>query len=102
MELSEQIARITQMEQALNIATAAVAALSDALEQYNAVRPQLHLLDDYYTNGQWMQDHDADSEGKLPADLPRGVLTEDAIYDLLCDVHTLQDDLRQALQEENA
>lgn len=31
----------------------------------------------------WRADFEADEEGELPADLPRGVLSEDGIYNVL-------------------
>ncbi len=32
-----------------------------------------------------MKDFEADEAGKLPSDLKRGVLSEDAVYDLIID-----------------
>lgn len=46
---------------------------------------KLHLLDEYYTSGQWREDYEADENGELPPDLKRGVLSQDALYDLLTD-----------------
>ena len=37
----------------------------------------------YYTGGQWQKDFTDDEAGKLPRDLKRGVLSEDAVYDFL-------------------
>ena len=42
-------------------------------------------LDAYYTGPLWMSDFEDDEAGLLPADLKRGVLSEDGIYDLLTD-----------------
>ncbi|MBR2842434.1 MAG: DUF1653 domain-containing protein [Lachnospiraceae bacterium] len=44
---------------------------------------KLRLLDAYYTSGQWREDYEADERGELPPDLKRGVLSQDALYDLL-------------------
>ena len=44
---------------------------------------KLHLLDAYYTSGEWLDDYEADERGELPPDLKRGVLSQDALYDLL-------------------
>jgi hypothetical protein len=85
MEINEQIARVTQMEQRLNEANAAVSALDTALEAYRAAQEKIAELQRYYEDGRWMADFEADQDGKLPQALPRGVLTEDAIYDLLAD-----------------
>ena len=44
---------------------------------------KLRLLDDYYSSGEWREDYEADERGELPPDLKRGVLSQDALYDLL-------------------
>ena len=38
---------------------------------------------DYYTSGLWRDDYEADERGELPPDLKRGVLSQDALYNLL-------------------
>lgn len=47
---------------------------------------KLQLLNAYYTSGQWREDYEADERGELPPDLKRGVLAQDALYDLLGEV----------------
>ena len=49
-------------------------------------KEKLRLLDDYYTSGQWQEDYEADERGELPPDLKRGVLSQDALYDLLAEM----------------
>ena len=44
---------------------------------------KLRLLEEYYTSGEWREDYEADERGELPPDLKRGVLSQDALYDLL-------------------
>ena len=44
---------------------------------------KLALLDAYYTSIQWWDDYEADERGELPPDLNRGVLSQEALYDLL-------------------
>ena len=44
---------------------------------------KLRLLEAYYTSGEWREDYEADERGELPSDLKRGVLSQDALYDLL-------------------
>jgi hypothetical protein len=77
--------RIRQMEGHLDAAAEALRALDSALTQYAAVRPRLEQLIAYYESPQWLADYDADSAGLLPSDLKRGVLSEDAVYNLLAD-----------------
>ena len=40
-------------------------------------------LRDYYENGQWLLDYEADERGELPGELKRGVLSQDGLWDLL-------------------
>ena len=44
---------------------------------------KFRLLGVYYTSGEWREDYEADERGELPPDLKRGVLSQDALYDLL-------------------
>lgn len=50
---------------------------------YECVLPDLKELEEYYTSPQWQEDYAADESGLLPADLKRGVLSQDGISDLL-------------------
>ena len=77
--------RITQMEERLDEFSEALSALSSALDKYEAALPAWKKLLDYYGGGLWMRDYEADEAGKLPKDLKRGVLSEDAVYDLIGD-----------------
>ncbi len=86
----EQVERIQAMERALNEASGAVEALRTALEGYERVRPQLEKLTAYYESRQWMKDYEDDQAGRLPEGLRRGVLSEDAVYDLLTDVAEME------------
>ena len=40
-------------------------------------------LDEYMDSGQWLCDYEADERGEIDKDLPRGVLSQDALYDTL-------------------
>lgn len=77
------IERITQMEQRLDRATAAVEAMEAAIEQYKAARDDIASLDAYLGSPKWHADRDDDEAGRLPKELKRGVLSEDAIWNLL-------------------
>ena len=44
---------------------------------------KIAFLDAYYTSGEWLEDYEADERGELPPDMKRGVLAQDALYDLL-------------------
>ena len=91
----EQIERITYMEQILDEAIEAVSSLSEALEKYSAIQDKLQELIAYYSSEQWRQDFDDDSAGKIPNSLKRGVLSEDAVYNLLTDITDLKEHLKE-------
>ena len=40
-------------------------------------------LREYYENGQWLRDYEADERGELPRELKRGVLSQDGLWNLL-------------------
>ena len=48
-----------------------------------ALRVKVRLLDEYYISGEWQEDYEADEAGLFPADLKRGVLSQDGLYDFL-------------------
>ena len=83
----KRIERITEMERCLHASEEAIKSLSNALDAYEANRKSLQKLADYYGSTRWMKDFEADEAGRLPNDLQRGVLSEDAVYDLLTDHH---------------
>ncbi len=84
-----QIERIEKMEENLNRAQQAVRKLEVAFSEYEEIQEAYKELNDYYGSDLWMQDFEDDEAGKLPKDLKRGVLSEDAVYDLLAENHEL-------------
>ena len=78
-----QIARIYRMEEILNRSSQAVRDLQQALDRYVALEEEIRELERYYAGRQWQKDFADDEAGKLPRDLKRGVLSEDAVYDFL-------------------
>ena len=57
--------------------------MEEDLTVLKKLKEDLTTLEEYYTGKNWKKDYEADEAGKLPADLKRGVLSEDGIYDLL-------------------
>ena len=89
----EQIERIKQMELRMERAAKAVMELSAALDNYEAMQEDIAELERYYGSEAWKQDFADDEAGMLPADLKRGVLSEDGIWNLLEDVRELNNRL---------
>ena len=91
----KQIERIQQMERHLDRASTAILQMSAALDQYAEAQNAIHSLRDYYTSPQWKQDFSDDEAGRLPKNLKRGVLSEDAVWSLLEDNRELLDRMRE-------
>lgn len=83
--MTKQTERIAAMEQRLDACQDAADKMLDALYIYETAFADLQKLARYYEGRQWMKDFEDDENGKLPHDLKRGVLSEDAVYDLLSD-----------------
>ena len=66
------IERITHME-----------ALFDRAQKTRVIPAELR---DYYTGGQWLLDYEAEERGELPADLKRGILSQDGLWNLIGEV----------------
>ena len=85
VEKIKQIERIERMEQYLNRVMHAAKGGNDALDEDEAVQEALRELEAYYGSDMWKQDFEDDEQGKLLRNLKRGVLSEDAIWNVLED-----------------
>ena len=77
------IERITEMEQRFDRVDEALRALEIAVDTITKLEDDILKLDAYYSGDEWKADFRADELGLLPQDLKRGVLSEDAIWNLL-------------------
>ncbi len=95
----KRIDRISAMEKIMEEMQNSSAELRSALEGFRDGQKSFSKLIDYYGSAQWMSDYEADEKGKLPADLKRGVLSEDGLYDLILDYKELLIDLLATAEE---
>jgi hypothetical protein len=81
------VARIREMEACFDLLQAMAAQHPEAARKpfFQAL---LGRLTRYYEGGQWLRDYRLDEQGLLPADLKRGVLSEDGVYDFLASIQT--------------
>ena len=56
-------------------------------------------LTDYLDSGAWREDFEADEAGLVPVELKRGVLSEDALYNLLGDIVSLHEQVQEIFGE---
>lgn len=86
--MDERIKRITEMEQRLNRILVWNAGNRTAKD---TIQEDVRTLDEYYKSPLWREDYEADEAGMIPKDLPRGILSEDGIYNALEDYdYTMQ------------
>ncbi len=86
--------RISEMEQHLIRATQTLDTIEAALTQYETIAEDIRILNEYLGSTAWHQDRADDEAGLLPKELRRGVLSEDAIWNLLERHHGLQERLK--------
>jgi len=77
------ISRIQEMEQYLEEVLQAKENNPESFKSDGNIQKKVMKLTQYYENGLWLQDYGMDENGKLPADLKRGVLAQDTLYELL-------------------
>ena len=75
INMTELISRIEAME----------ARYQEVKRVLGGMVKNLSILRDYMESGQWQRDFEADEAGLVPRDLPREVLSEDALYNLLAE-----------------
>ncbi len=92
----EQLERIAAMEERLVRLTRWQADMERALNAFPQAQEDMETLSDYLGSPEWRRDFEDDEAGKLPPRLPRGVLSEDGIYNAL----EKQQELLEALWEE--
>ncbi len=80
MDITELLQRIREMEECFNFLCHAA---PEDIRRDPRLAQMLALLTDYYENGLWRSDFEADERGLIPPDLKRGVLSEDGIFNLL-------------------
>ena len=97
---TERLERIRANEDRLERCLAALSLMEAACEEWRAAREDLRALEAYYTGPLWKRDYAADEKGLIPADVKRGVLSQDGIGDLLDGASELEEELRELLRGE--
>lgn len=95
----KQTERIQYYETILDEAETVLKELSEALENYSSMQNKIKELESYYQGPVWMQDYIDDEEGKIAKNLKRGVLSEDAVYNLLSEQTAIKDRLEEILKQ---
>lgn len=81
----DRVKQITKMENNLNEADATIKEFATVLERFEKCQSKIKKLSEYYGSEEWFQDLEEYDMGRLPEDLKCGVLSEDAVYNVLMD-----------------
>lgn len=90
--------RVTEYEHILDRAQQTAAQLESALRAYEEIQDEVKALETYYAGPEWKEDFAADEQGMFPDTLKRGVLSEDAVYNLLERFQEIREDMRRLAQ----
>jgi len=88
------IERVRTMEEDFNEVRDIMNELDVAISKYEDIQERIEHLFCYMEDGQFLKDFEADERGELPKDMPRGVLSEDALYDLLEEITEMRSRLK--------
>lgn len=83
--MQEAVNRIKKMECFFDFITDVLQNKPEMLH-VPAVQETIKTLSDYYASDDWLHDYEMDEQHLLPCDLKRGVLSQDGLYNLLCDI----------------
>lgn len=85
LERKQMIDRIRRMELLYDRLCDAVQHTPTLVDQDPDLIQTQQQLVQYYNSGAWLHDYNADEQGLLPQHLKRGVLSQDGLYNLLCE-----------------
>ena len=83
----ERLQRIIKMERCFDEVLEAKIKNPELLRSSEKLRDQIGMLRAYYQSGSWRQDYECDERGELPQNLKRGILSQDALYDLFSEMN---------------
>ena len=86
----ERMERIERMEDSYCRVRKVVDGIRSKLDRLDRLQDRIRELEAYQESGEWLKDFEAEERGEIPSDIPRGVLSEDALYDLLSDLESIK------------
>ena len=84
-EIGYVVERINHLEKMFDDAKSAFYSDKSVIDD-PAFQRKFSFLTQYMDSGQWLRDYSVDEKGLLPKDLKRGILSEDELYNFICDV----------------
>lgn len=93
-ETTKIIKRIEENEEKLDKLSAIVSDLENALNEFEEAQKMLEELNNYYGSKDWFEDKETYEEGKIEK-VKAGVLSEDAVWNLITDVKYLKEKMQE-------
>ena len=79
----EDFKHVSQMEGILDRHSALLEQMSDLLERFDKSQEEYKQLREYYHSEQYLIDMEQADRGNIPAGVKCGVLSEDAVYNMI-------------------
>ena len=81
--MSKQIERIIEMEKLFDESIDGLKEFEKSFRKFKSLQKKIDVLEDYYFSKMWRKDYEDDEKGKIIGDIKRGVLSQDAIYNMI-------------------
>lgn len=95
----DPVKRISEMEKILNDHNDLIEKLREAIEKFADHQDEYRKLSDYYSSETYFEDLERYDRGEIPEDLPCGVLSEDAVFDLFGENYNVAIDMLELATE---
>lgn len=82
MVSKKEIEEVKKYESILNKQLDLIDKLNKTIDEFKKNKKDYIKLRDYYNSEQYFEDLAKDKNGEYPEDLPRGIFSEDAVFDL--------------------
>lgn len=86
IDIQTIVDRVREMEQYMDEVSKELERAPGELTKNTGLQIKADKLKNYMESGQWLADYEADERGDLPRDLKRGVLSQDGLHNLLCEL----------------
>lgn len=93
-EITKEIKRIQENEEKLDKLTKIVNNLENSLNEFEEALSLLEELNEYYGSQEWFYDKELYEKGKIER-VKAGVLSEDAVWNLITDVKYLEEKMKE-------
>lgn len=85
----KQIEKIEKMEKILDEHSENIEKLEKILDKFDAYQEKYNELKEYYIDGDYRKDYEDYEQGKIDRSVKCGVLSEDAVFNLMGDNYHL-------------